>query len=133
MESKWKRPEFLDGYTLQIDTPCGPLYLTLNEHENKLCEVRATLGKSGTCYNIMFQTIALFLSVMLQEGIPKSKIKKTLEHQFGGRCGNIIRHRGEEYQSCIDYIITKILEDLGSRGEIKLEEEQVNEQAQEKT
>ena len=120
--AKFKRPDVLNGYTQQISTPCGAFYLTLNEHEGKLAEVRMTLGKSGTCYNIMFQTIAILLSVMLQEGIPRSKIKKTLEKQFEGSCGQRIFYKGEEYQSCIDFTITKVLEDLASRGEITLEE-----------
>ena len=117
------RPECLTGYTQRLPTPCGDLYLTLNEFNGSLCEVRAILGKSGTCYNIMFQTLAMFLSVMLQEGISKEKIKDILLHQFEGRCGQKIIYKGEEYHSCIDYMVQKILEDLGARGEIELGEE----------
>ena len=124
---EFTRPEVLHGYTPKIPTPCGSLYLTLNEFDGKLCEVRATMGKSGSCYNIMFQTITLLISVMLQSGISRNKIQKTLEHQFEGSCGNIIRYRGEKYHSCIDYIVTKILEDMASRGEITLEEKEPQE------
>jgi len=123
MISKFKRPDVLEGYTRKADTPCGTFYLTLNECDNKLCEVRMTLGKSGTCFNIMFQTISLLLSVMLQEGIPKDKIKRTLYNQFGGSCGNVIWHEGEKYHSCIDYAIARMFEDMASRGEITIEEE----------
>ena len=119
----FERPEVLNGYSQRLPTPCGSLYLTLNEHNGKLCEVRATMGKSGSCYNIMFQTIALLISVMLQSGIPRERIQKALENQFEGNCGNIIRDKGEEYHSCIDYMVSKILTDLASRGEITLEEE----------
>jgi ribonucleoside-diphosphate reductase alpha chain len=115
------RPEVLNGYTSRIPTPCGSLYLTLNENNDKLCEIRATLGKCGSCMNIMLQTIALLISVMLQSNISREKIQKTLENQFEGGCGNIIRYKGEEYNSCIDYIIRKVLEDMGARGEITLE------------
>lgn len=115
------RPEVLTGYTSKLPTPCGSLYLTLNEHNDKLCEIRATMGKSGSCYSVMFQTIALLISVMLQSGISEEKIQKALENQFEGSCGNIIRYKGEAYHSCIDYIITRILEDMASRGEIALE------------
>lgn len=121
MKEKFNRPETLEGYTQRLPTPCGDLYLTLNEDKGTLREVRATLGKSGSCYNILFQTIALLLSVMLQEGISREKIKRTLENQFEGSCGQSIPYKGEVYHSCIDYIITKILEDMASRGEIKLE------------
>ena len=120
---KTKRPECLTGYTRRLPTPCGSLYLTLNENEGKLCEVRMTLGKSGSCYNIMFQTIALLISVMLQEGVSREKIKKTLENQFEGNCGQVIWYDGAKYHSCIDFVIQKILEDLASRGEVTLGDE----------
>jgi ribonucleoside-diphosphate reductase alpha chain len=117
------RPEVLEGYTQRLETPCGDLYLTLNECENKLCEVRMILGKSGTCYNIVFQTIALLLSVMLQEGISKERIKEVLNKQFEGNCGQNIYHSGILYHSCIDFMVKKLLEDMASRGEIQLENE----------
>lgn len=121
--TKVKRPECLEGYTIQQKTACGSLYLTMNELNDKLFEIRMTLGKSGSCYSIMFQTIALLLSVMLQEGISREKIRKTLENQFEGNCGNAFWQDGVYYYSCIDFIVHKILEDLASRGEIKLEAE----------
>ena len=124
-EKQFKRPEVLHGYTLKANTPCGTLYTTLNECEGKLREVRITLGKSGTCYNILFQTIAILISVMLQDGMTREKIKKTLFHQFEGSCGQVFYVEGEKYYSCVHFIINKILEDLGSRGEICLEEKEL--------
>jgi ribonucleoside-diphosphate reductase alpha chain len=115
------RPDVLEGYTQRLPTPCGDLYLTLNECQNSLCEVRMTLGKSGSCTNILFSTIAILISKLLQCGVPKEDIKHLLFHQFGGRCGQKIFHKGEEYFSCIDYVITKMLEDMASRGEISLD------------
>jgi ribonucleoside-diphosphate reductase alpha chain len=117
------RPDCLSGYTQRLQTPCGDLYLTLNEYKNSLCEVRMTLGKSGSCSNILFTTISILISKLLQCGVPKDDIKHLLYHQFEGRCGQKIFNHGEEYHSCIDYVITKMFEDMGSRGEIKLETE----------
>lgn len=119
----YERPEVLEGRSLQLSTPCGKFYLTLNSDEDKLREIRCTMGKSGSCVNIFFQTIALFISVMLQSNISRDKIKKTLLNQFEGSCGQVIWYKGERYNSCIDFIITKILEDLASRGEVQIEEE----------
>ena len=116
------RPEVLENYTSKIPTPCGSLYLTLCEHKNKLCEVRVTMGKSGSCARLLLETFALLISVLLQTNLPRQKIYKILFHQFEGGCGNLIRFKGEEYNSCIDYIITKVFEDLAMRGEVKLEE-----------
>ena len=79
--TKIKRPECLTGYTIQQKTACGSLYLTMNELNDKLFEIRMTLGKSGSCYSIMFQTIALLLSVMLQEGISREKIRNDIKYE----------------------------------------------------
>lgn len=114
---KWKRPEVLDGYTTQAKTPCGSFYLTLNECAGELKEVRMVIGKSGNCVRMLFDTIAILISVMLQEGIPKDKITKTLLNQLEANCGNTIWVDNQMYRSCIDYAVTKIIEDMGSRGE----------------
>lgn len=122
METILDRPEVLEGYTPKLETPCGSLYFTLNEYDSKLCEVRVTMGKSGTCMNIMLQTIALLISVMLQSGISREVIKKALLNQFEGNCGQTIWYKGVRYHSCLDWMIQKMLEDMASREEIRLEE-----------
>lgn len=119
----YKRPELLEGRTDVLKTPCGSLYLTLNEDNGILREVRITLGKSGSCFNIMLQTIALFISVMLQSNMSREKIKKTLLNQFDGGCGQTIWHNGEKFESCIDWIIGQILSEMASREEITFEKE----------
>lgn len=121
METIIDRPEVLHGYTPKLSTPCGSLYFTLNECDNRLCEVRAIMGKAGTCSNIMLQTIALLISVMLQSGIDRERIKKALLNQFEGNCGQTIWYKGERYHSCVDFMVKRILEDMASRGEVSLE------------
>ncbi len=123
MKDPYKRPEVLQGRTEILKTPCGTLYLTLNEDNGVLREVRLTLGKSGSCYNIMLQTIALFISVMLQSNMSREKIKKTLLNQFEGSCGQVSWRDGEPYNSCLHFVINKILEELASRKEITLDED----------
>lgn len=120
-----KRPATLSGYTKKFNSPCGSFFLTLNEHEDKLYEIIACIGKSGSCQNLLFRTITLLISAMLQSGMPKEKIKKILFKQFEGNCGNgTIHWKGNEYHSCVDFMVQSILEDLANRGEIKLEEEE---------
>ena len=117
--TKWKRPEVLEGYTLKLPSPCGSFFLTLNEHEDKLREVRMTIGKSGNCQRLLFETIGILVSVLLQEDIPKEKVAKALVNQLEGCCGNRIYDKGAEYTSCIDFMVQKIIEDMGSREEIE--------------
>lgn len=120
----YARPEVLNGYSLRLPTPCGKFHLTLNDDGDNLREIRCTMGKSGTCQNILFQTIALFISVMLQSDISREKIKKMLLNQFEGNCGQRIYYKGDQFNSCVDFMITKILEDLGGRGEVEIEEKE---------
>ena len=115
MMDKFKRPECLSGRTSMAKTPCGSFFLTLNECGNQLCEVRMLIGKSGNCVRVLFETIAILISVMLQENISKEKITKTLLNQLEANCGNTIWVEGERYHSCIDYAVTKIIEDIESR------------------
>lgn len=120
----YNRPKVLEGRTIKLQTPCGGFYLTINEDEGKLREIRMRIGKAGNCQRLLFETISILLSVLLQTNIPREEIKKILYHQFEGNCGNDkIWNEGDKYDSCIDFVITKIFEDMGSRGEIKLEEE----------
>ena len=123
MENHWKRPTVLEGSTTRLKTPCGSMYVTTNECDNKLCEVMLTLGKSGTCQNLLFRTISLLVSVMLQSNIPKEKIVKAISKQMEGSCGNDkIYFNGTEYYSCIDFVFKRIVEELANREEIKIEE-----------
>lgn len=119
--NKFKRPEVLEGHTIRHNTPCGHFYLTLNEHDGRLCEVRMGIGKSGNCQRLLFETLALLISVMLQSNIPREKIKKTILNQIGGNCGEVSWNDGQKYHSCVDFAVTKILEDMASREEIEIE------------
>jgi hypothetical protein len=118
---EFTRPDVLQGYTRKLNAPCGDFFLTLNEHESHLAEVRMVLGKCGSCTNILLSMIAILISKLLQEGVRKDDIKKLLFHQFEGSCGNVMYSDGEKYFSCIDFATEKILEDMASRGDIDLE------------
>jgi hypothetical protein len=124
MENKdFVRPEVLDGRTPKLSTPCGSLFVNLNHCDNILREVQMTLGKSGTCQNLLFRTISLLLSVLLQSNVKREDIVKAISHQMEGHCGNgRIYCDGAEYYSCIDFVFKLILEEMANRGEIKLEE-----------
>jgi len=123
MKEDWKRPKTLEGTTTKVRTPCGSLYVTMNECDNTLCEVMLTLGKSGTCQNLLFRTISLLVSVLLQSNIPREKIVKLISKQMEGNCGNDRIYFNEtEYHSCIDFVFRKIVEELLAREEIKIEE-----------
>ncbi|MDI6743732.1 MAG: ribonucleotide-diphosphate reductase subunit alpha, partial [Smithella sp.] len=46
---KRERPRILRGWTYQMQTGCGPIYITINEDESGLFELFTTMGKAGGC------------------------------------------------------------------------------------
>src|SRR3990172_785249 len=46
---KRDRPKALKGWTYQMQTGCGPLYVTINEDRAGLFELFTTMGKAGGC------------------------------------------------------------------------------------
>lgn len=112
----YERPPVLEGRTIKFPTPCGSLYLTINEDKSKVREVRMRLGKVGYCQRLLLETIAILLSVILQSDIPRQKIIKALSHQMESGCGmGKIWYKGEYYNSCMDYAVEKILEEIALR------------------
>ena len=113
-----KRPPVLEGKTIKITSSCGALYMTINYHNGKPYEMRFSLGKSGTCQNIQFFHLGVMLSILLQEGIEKDKIIKTLKKHFlGVICGEPFFESGEKYTSCFDAIARKIINEIEEKEE----------------
>jgi ribonucleoside-diphosphate reductase alpha chain len=101
-----KRPPVLSGITYKLSSDCGPVYLTCNkEPGNGLTEVFLKLGKSGHCVSTLLNVIAILVSVLLQLGVPKEKLIKTLtKHFIGVNCG--------QTNSCIDLVGKAIIEEI---------------------
>lgn len=115
----WKRPKTIEGTTEQIKTNCGSLYFTLNYEDEKLIEVRATIGKCGVCSNTMLDTVCKLMSITLQSEMPRYKIVQKFRKQFTHEkdkdmtCGqDKFFHEKKEYQSCVDYIAQRVISEL---------------------
>ncbi|MCK9370623.1 hypothetical protein M0R04_11995 [Candidatus Dojkabacteria bacterium] len=121
---KFIREEVLHGYTRKLEPSCGSVFTIFNDDGNTAREVGIIKGKSGCCDNLLLRVISLLLSKLLQSGLSREEIKSILENQFEGNCGNnLIWVDGIKYHSCIDFIFRSILQDMASRGEVKIEEE----------
>jgi ribonucleoside-diphosphate reductase alpha chain len=108
-----KRPDILTGKTLKAKTECGSLFVTLNEMDGELGEVRLNLGKSGGCVRSLLELVGILYSIILQMDIPKEdKIKLFKKHCLSISCGNPFMIGEEKYTSCLDYIGRKCLEEL---------------------
>ena len=96
-----KRPQELQGKTIEMTTGCGKLYVTINADEQGPFEVFASLGKAGGCAAAQTEATARLASQGLRAGIDPDLIVKQLK---GIRC-HIPHGFGEqELLSCADAI-----------------------------
>jgi len=103
------RPNTTVGRTLKVQSGCGNLYVTINEDEHGLCELFATMGKSGGCAAAQTEAVARLTSLSLRSGIETEVIIKQLRTI---RCPKPILAPGGMTYSCPDAIAQALEEYL---------------------
>ncbi|MFC1671056.1 vitamin B12-dependent ribonucleotide reductase [Spirochaetota bacterium] len=93
------RSEITWGATRKMATGCGSLYVTINEDEEGMFEVFATMGKSGGCAASQTEAVSRLVSLSLRSGIEKDQVIKQLK---GVRCPNQAWEPGGRVYSCSD-------------------------------
>jgi len=96
-----KRPQELQGKTIEMTTGCGKLYVTINADEKGPFEVFASLGKAGGCSAAQTEATARLASQALRAGIDPNIIVKQLK---GIRCHIPYGLGDQEILSCADAI-----------------------------
>jgi ribonucleoside-diphosphate reductase alpha chain len=108
--TKRKRPKVLKGTTIQMDTGCGPMYVTINEDKRGLFELFNTIGKAGGCAASQSEAIGRLVSLAWRSGIPAEETTKQL---IGIRCHKPVGFGDNQITSCADAIAKAVLTHLG--------------------
>jgi ribonucleoside-diphosphate reductase alpha chain len=96
------RPLCVTGRTIEMETGCGSLYVTINEDENgRPFEVFAQIGKAGGCVASQTQSTARLCSLALRSGIDPKTIVKQL---IGISCHKPSGFGARKILSCSDAI-----------------------------
>ncbi len=120
------RPKITRGYTEQTMTSAGTMYVTINEDDQGLCEVFASIGKSGGSAAARSEAICRLISLALRSGVDPSQIVAQLKGITGS---NPVWYEGELIRSMPD-AIGKTLERYihrreNQQGELPFTDEEV--------
>lgn len=109
--AKRERPRRLRGETIQMETGCGFLYVTINEDEHGIFELFNTMGKAGGCAASQSEAIGRLVSLAWRSGIDTGSVVKQL---IGIRCHKPIGLGESTILSCSDAIAKAIQLHLSS-------------------
>jgi len=116
---KRERPKALKGWTYQMQTGCGPLYITINEDNTGLFEVFTTMGKAGGCAASQCEAIGRMVSLAWRSGIQGRSVVKQL---LGISCHSPSGFGDNKVLSCADAVAKAIQSHLTLTGHADLVE-----------
>jgi len=108
-----RRPKALRGSTYQMDTGCGPLYVTINEDEEGIFELFTTMGKAGGCAASQCEAIGRMVSLAWRSGVEATPVIKQL---VGISCHQPAGFGVEKVLSCADAVAKAIERHCGEGG-----------------
>ncbi|MCD6527746.1 MAG: vitamin B12-dependent ribonucleotide reductase [Desulfuromonas sp.] len=102
---KRDRPRTLTGATYQMETGCGPLYVTINEDQQGLFEVFTTMGKAGGCAASQCEALGRLVSLAWRSGVQARQAVKQL---IGISCHKPAGFGANRITSCADALAKAI-------------------------
>ncbi len=102
---KRERPRALAGSTYQMETGCGPLYITINQDQNGLFELFTTMGKAGGCAASQCEAIGRLVSLAWRSGVQARQAVKQL---IGITCHKPAGFGNNRITSCADAVAKAI-------------------------
>jgi len=111
--TKRERPKILKGWTYQMQTGCGPLYVTVNEDTTGLFELFTTMGKAGGCAASQSEAIGRMVSLAWRSGIQARQVIKQLQ---GISCHSPSGFGENKIMSCADAVARAIQSHMSANG-----------------
>ncbi len=110
---KRERPRALKGWTYQMQTGCGPLYVTVNEDRSGLFELFTTMGKAGGCAASQCEAIGRMVSLAWRSGVQARQVIKQL---LGISCHSPAGFGDNKVLSCADAVAKAISMHMVANG-----------------
>jgi ribonucleoside-diphosphate reductase alpha chain len=102
---KRERPRALTGATYQMETGCGPLYVTINRDSSGLFELFTTMGKAGGCAASQCEAIGRLVSLAWRSGV---QARQTIKQLIGITCHKPAGFGQNRITSCADAVAKAI-------------------------
>lgn len=97
-----ERPAVLIGKTMEMQTGCGKMYVTINQdQEGKVFEVFTSIGKAGGCAQSQCEAIGRLMSLNLRSGVKPEFIVRQLK---GISCHMKYGFGDKQVLSCADAV-----------------------------
>jgi ribonucleoside-diphosphate reductase alpha chain len=110
---KRDRPKALQGWTYQMQTGCGPIYITINEDRAGLFELFTTMGKAGGCAASQCEAIGRMVSLAWRSGVQARQVIRQL---LGISCHSPSGFGDNKVLSCSDAVAKAIQSHMQAKG-----------------
>jgi ribonucleoside-diphosphate reductase alpha chain len=114
---KRDRPRALSGSTYQMQTGCGPLYVTINEDNAGVFELFTTMGKAGGCASSQCEAIGRLVSLAWRSGV---QARQAVKQMIGITCHKPAGFGENRVTSCADAVAKAIQMHMIDHEEVEL-------------